>query len=87
MGLRQDVWNQVKNLTADEIISALKKDGWERDTSSRGAILAFIKHGTTNQRITIHYHPKKTYGSKLLQALIKDIGWGTEDLRRLKLIK
>ncbi|HME00519.1 MAG TPA: type II toxin-antitoxin system HicA family toxin [Terriglobia bacterium] len=86
MGMPQNVWNQVKNLTADEIISALKKDGWESDKGS-GAILAFIKKGKINNRVTVHYHPKKTYGAKLLQALLKDIGWSTEDLKRLKLIK
>jgi predicted RNA binding protein YcfA (HicA-like mRNA interferase family) len=86
MGLPQNVWNQVKNLTADEIIAALDRDGWEPDPSSRGAILGFIKENP-RKRVTIHYHPRKTYGPKLLRALLDDIGWEVEDLRRLKLIK
>lgn len=37
-------------------------------------------------RVSIHYHPKKTYGAKMLQALLADIGWSEEDMKRLKLI-
>lgn len=78
-----NVWNQVKNLTCDEIISALKKDLWEQDTK-RGAELVYKKG---NRRVVIHYHPRKTYRSaKLLNNLIEDIGWSEADLRRLKLI-
>ncbi len=87
MAFPQHVWNQVKNLTADEIIGALLRDGWEKDPSGRGAIIGYIKKGPPNSRITIHYHPKKTYGAKLLQSLLDDIGWSEDDLRRLKLIK
>lgn len=87
MAFAQHIWNQLKNLTADEIISALLRDGWQKDPSSKGAIMAYIKLGPPNSRITIHYHPKKTYGAKLLQGLIADIGWSEDDMRRLKLIK
>ncbi len=87
MAFPPNVWNQLKNLTADDLITALGKDGWEPDPSSKGAIRAFIKKGTPTQRVTIHYHPKKTYGAKLLKGLIEDIGWTEEDLQRLKLIK
>jgi len=38
-------------------------------------------------RVSIHYHPKKTYGAKMLQGLLGDIGWSESDLRKLKLIK
>jgi len=37
--------------------------------------------------VSIHYHPGKTYGPKLLQALLDDTGWNILDLRRLKLVK
>jgi predicted RNA binding protein YcfA (HicA-like mRNA interferase family) len=80
------VWDQLKNLTADEIISALQRDGWEKE-ASKGAVLGFIKKGPPNSRVTIHYHPKKTYGAKLLIGLLEDIGWTEEDMNRLKLIK
>jgi predicted RNA binding protein YcfA (HicA-like mRNA interferase family) len=86
MAFSGNVWNQLKNLTADDLIAALEKDGWQRDTG-RSAIFAYFKRGTTNQRITVHYHPRKTYGPKLLKNLLADIGWNDADLRRLKLIK
>ncbi|MYH71141.1 MAG: addiction module toxin, HicA family, partial [Acidimicrobiia bacterium] len=63
---------------------ALIADGWEEDVKS-GATRAFRKG--VGKRVVIHYHPKKTYGAKLLQALIKDIGWSEDDLKKLKLIK
>lgn len=86
MAFSPNVWNQLKNLTADDLISALERDGWEKDPSSKGAILGFIKKGSPNKRVTIHYHPKKTYGAKLLKGLLSDIGWEEADFRRLKLI-
>jgi predicted RNA binding protein YcfA (HicA-like mRNA interferase family) len=79
-----NVWNQLKNLTCVEIVSALTKDGWERDITT-GAVQVYRKPNTN--RIAIHYHPKKTYGAKLLKGLLDDIGWSEDDLRRLKLIK
>lgn len=83
MSFQPNIWNQLKSITADEIISALKKDGWEQDITI-GAVQAFRKN---TKRVTIHYHPKKTYGCKLLIGLLEDIGWSTEDFKRLKLIK
>ena len=86
MAFSGNVWNQLKNLTADDLIGALERDGWQHDTG-RGAILVYIKSGSPNKRITVHYHPRKTYGPKLLKNLLADIGWNDADLRRLKLIK
>jgi predicted RNA binding protein YcfA (HicA-like mRNA interferase family) len=86
MAFPPNVWNQLKNLTASEIINALRRDGWEQE-ASRGAVLGFIKKGPPNSRVTIHYHPKKTYGAKFLQGILEDIGWSEEDMHRLKLIK
>ena len=87
MAFPQQVWNQLKNLTADGLINALLRDGWAKDPASSGATIAYIKSGSPNKRVVIHYHPKKTYGPGLLQRLIADIGWTDDDLRRLKLIK
>lgn len=85
MSFSQNIWNQLRNLTCEEIISALKKDDWQHDTTS-GAVQAY-RNPNTGARVTIHYHPGKTYGSKLLKALLTDIGWSVEDMQRLKLIK
>ncbi len=84
MAFTQSVWNQLKNRTASDLIRALKADGWKEDINA-GATRAFRK--APDRRIVIHYHPKKTYGANLLKALIRDIGWSPDDLRKLKLIK
>lgn len=84
MSFSKNDWNQLKNTTAGRLIKALKKDGWTRDETS-GAIEVYYK--SNGQRVTIHLHPKKTYGPKLLKSLLSDIGWDEADLQRLKLIK
>lgn len=88
MAFPSHVWNQLKNLTAKEIIKALERDGWHADPTSRGADIGYIKAGQSNRRVVnIHFHPKKTYGPKTLNAILDDIGWTEDDLRRLKLIR
>lgn len=84
MKLPRDVWLQLRNITADQLIRALQRDGWIRD-ETRGAEQVF-RH-EDGRRVAIHYHPGKTYGPKLLRALLQDIGWSVEDMRRLKLVK
>lgn len=84
MNFSKQVWDQLKNKTADEIITALKKDGAVLD-NSRGSAQVF--RYPDGRMAAIHYHPHKTYGPDLLKELIKDIGWSESDLKRLKLIK
>lgn len=81
----KNTWNQLKNTTAQDLLRALQRDGWEQEVSS-GAIQGFVSPDKKN-RITIHVHPKKTYGAGLLKGLLDDIGWTEKDLKRLKLIK
>jgi predicted RNA binding protein YcfA (HicA-like mRNA interferase family) len=78
------IWDQLKNITSGELISALTKDKWVQDFS-RGAVLVF-RH-PDSRRVTIHQHPQKTYGEDLLKDLLKVINWTEDDLKRLKLIK
>jgi predicted RNA binding protein YcfA (HicA-like mRNA interferase family) len=80
----RNVWQQLKNLTADDLISALKRDGWAADPCS-GAYHPFI-HPVTRRRVIIHYHPQKTYGQGLLKGLLEDIGWDETALVRLGLV-
>jgi predicted RNA binding protein YcfA (HicA-like mRNA interferase family) len=87
MAFSKNVWDQLKATTADELIAALQRDGFTKDPASGDATIAFIKAGSPNQRVVIHYHPRKSYGPKLLKAMIADLGWSDDDLRRLKLIK
>jgi predicted RNA binding protein YcfA (HicA-like mRNA interferase family) len=77
--------DQLKNLTAKDIISALKRDGWSRDIGI-GAIQVYKK---ASRRVSIHYHPNKTYRNpKLLDVLLgTHIGWTVDDLVRLKLVR
>ena len=88
--LSKNAWNQLKALTAKDLISALEKDpNWEFK-EVRNNKYAFYNPNMppTMQEIVIHYHPKKGgYGPSLMKSLIGMIGWTEEDLKKLKLIK
>lgn len=83
MSFSQQVWDQLRNSTCEDLIRALNKDGWGCDTKG-GSAHIYKKGGL---RVSVHYHPGKTYGPKLLKNLLADIGWSEDDMRRLKLIK
>ena len=87
MAFSKQVWNQLKSITADELIAALKRDGYVQDPASRDATIAYIKTTSPAKRVVIHYHPQKTYRPKLLKGLLGDIGWSEADMKRLKIIK
>ena len=78
------IWKQLKNITADELIRALEKDGWHLVPTRSSARIYRHPDG---RAVSVHYHPRKTFGAKLLQRLLRDIGWNEDDLRRLKLIR
>lgn len=84
MELSGHLWSQLKNVTADDLIAALVRDGWSED--ARGGSQRIFRH-PDGRRCSIHYHPQRTYGHGLLHALLDDIGWSEEDLRRLKLVR
>ena len=87
MGFPKAIRDQIKNLTAKDLINALTKDGWCQE-KKQGAVQHFYNPDRREKnRIAIHYHPKKTFGIKLLELLIEDAGWDEKDLKRLKLIK
>jgi predicted RNA binding protein YcfA (HicA-like mRNA interferase family) len=83
--MKPNVWNQLKNITCDELIDPLIHDGWEYD-GSHGAVHVY-RHNKNGRRVTIHWHPKETYGDNLLKAFLKEIGWSENDMRRLRLIR
>jgi predicted RNA binding protein YcfA (HicA-like mRNA interferase family) len=93
MAFKPNVWNQLKNLSKGELISALERDGWQKEGSSHsaGSIRLYIKYDPTGipaERVEIHYHhASDTCGPKLLKALLADTGWSESDMRRLKLLK
>jgi predicted RNA binding protein YcfA (HicA-like mRNA interferase family) len=78
------IWDQLKNLSADDLISALDRDGFKPDTASGSQRI--YKH-PDGRRVSVHYHAGKTFGPNLLKSLFDDIDWSIKDLRRLKLIK
>jgi predicted RNA binding protein YcfA (HicA-like mRNA interferase family) len=82
--MRPQVWDQLKNKTADELIQALEKDGAIKIGSRGSAQFYELKSGL---KIAVHYHPHKTYGSQMLSYLLEKTGWTEQDLKRLKLIK
>lgn len=84
MAFTPSVWNQVKGLCADDIIRALKKAKWSCDMDG-GSMRIYISPDGT-RRVSIHYHPKKTYGPKMLQGLLTDIGWTETEMKEYKLI-
>ena len=90
MAYSRSVWNQLKGLTVEQIARALRKDNWTQE-SRAGATIRFIKTSANGaairRRIVLHVHPGKTFGPRLLQALLDDIGWSEHDLARLKLIR
>lgn len=87
MAFSKNVWDQLKSITADELISALKRDGFTQDPASRDATIAYIRSSSPKKRVVIHYHPGKTYRPGLLKDRIADIGWSEADLKRPRLIK
>ena len=84
MKYEKRIWDGLKNLNADDLVSALEKDNWVMDEPSGAKLIYRHPNG---RRVSIHYHPRKTYGPKLLKALLDDIGWSPADMKRLKLIK
>lgn len=83
--MKPHIWSQLKNTTADELISALEKDGAVKLGPHGGSAQFYrLKSGL---KIAIHYHPLKTYGPQMLSDLLEKTGWTEQDLKRLKLIK
>lgn len=79
------VWKQLKNISADELVQVLEKDGFIFE-GRRSSVLGYY-NPTSRKRVTIHYHPGKTYGPNLLKRMIREIGWNIADFKRLKLIR
>lgn len=85
MSFSESVWKQLKNKSIDKLISALLKDGFVLDDVVK---TERVYRHPDGRKVTIHYHTgSRTYGPKLLKALLQDMGWTENDLRRLKLIK
>lgn len=85
MNYPPNVWNQLKNLTKDELIHALIKDDWTPDTKLR---TERVYRHSPGRRVSIHYHlGSDTFKPSLLKSLLEEIGWTEQDMKRLKLIR
>jgi predicted RNA binding protein YcfA (HicA-like mRNA interferase family) len=85
MSLSTNAWKQIKNKSADNLISALIKDGFSLDVAVR---TERVYRHPDGRRVSIHYHTgSTTYGPGLLKALLEDTQWSEKGMRRLKLIK
>lgn len=81
----QNVWKQLKNKTADDLITALLKDGFKLADIVR---TERIYRHPDGRKVSIHYHKgSQTYGPSLLKALLEDTQWSETDMRRLGLVK
>ncbi|MGI2336899.1 MAG: type II toxin-antitoxin system HicA family toxin [Dehalogenimonas sp.] len=79
------VWAQIKNITTDELIAALLKDGFTFDNKLRTERIYLHPDG---RRTAIHYHiGSKTFPKGLLKRILETAGWSVDDMRRLKLVK
>ncbi len=89
MAYAANVWNQIKNLSKGELISALERDGWTLDASKGGIRLYINTRSDPHRRVAIHYHKaSETFRNpRLLKDVLQSIGWSVEDLKRLKLFR
>jgi predicted RNA binding protein YcfA (HicA-like mRNA interferase family) len=65
--MKPQIWDQLKNKTANDLVQALEKDGAVKIGSRGSAQFYVLKSGF---KIAIHYHPHKTYGSQMLNYLL-----------------
>ena len=83
----KDIFDRLKNISKQEFIKALEKDGFVRDVESRqGAILVYWH--PNGRRVTVHWHPKTGFGRDQLKKMLAAANWSTrEDLVRVGIIK
>jgi predicted RNA binding protein YcfA (HicA-like mRNA interferase family) len=82
---QKHIWEQLKNKTADDLISALLKDGFLPDEEFR---TERIYRHPDGRKVSIHYHKgSQTYGAKLMKGLLDVTKWTEKKMRQLKLVK
>ena len=84
MKFSKQAWDQLRAKTCDELLAAIKKDGFALEETKRNTQAYIHEDG---RRVVIHYHQHSTYQPNLLKALLEDVGWSERDMRQLKLIK
>jgi len=75
----------IRGITARELCAALERDGFILDRQRGSHRVYYNPQG--KRRVVIPYHgPGATFPYGTLKAIIEDLGWGEEDLKRLKLL-
>jgi len=82
MKYSHQVWEQIKNKTSLDFIRALNKQLGGPDTVTGSE---YIYRFPDKRRVSIHRH-KKSYGPKLLKALLDKIHWTEEQMKEFKFI-
>jgi predicted RNA binding protein YcfA (HicA-like mRNA interferase family) len=79
-------YSRLRSLTARELISALKRDGFRLDRQ-HGSHQIFV-HPEDGRRVTLAFHhPGANLRPKTLRIILEDQArWAEDDLRRLKLL-
>ncbi len=76
---------ELRKLTVRELCTALERDGFSLDRQ-RGSHRVYV-HPEDGRRVVVPYRrPGDTFPPKTLKALLDDLGWTEDDLRRLKLL-
>ncbi len=78
-------YSRLKSVTARELVTALKRDGFTLDRQS-GSHQHY--YHTDGRHVTVSFHhPGATFPTKTLKHMIEDQAkWSEEDLKRLKLL-
>jgi predicted RNA binding protein YcfA (HicA-like mRNA interferase family) len=85
MNFPKNVWEQIKNKTADDLITAIKRYGFVPDEVIH---TERVYRHPDGRRVSIHYHKgSQTFGSGFMKSMMDDIGWSVKDMRRVEFIK
>jgi len=77
---------QLRKVTVRELCAALERDGFVLDRQ-RGSHRVYYRPGDKRRVVIPYHHPGATLRIGTLAAIVRDIGWTEDDLRRLELIK
>lgn len=77
------VWEQLKNKTPSDFISALNRQlGGPDEINGSEHIYRF----PDGRRVSIHYHKKRCYGPSLLKKLLEQIDWTEKEMKKYKFL-
>jgi len=72
---------RLPRITADQLIRALERDGWQRVRQSGSHVI--LKHPSKPGRVVVPRHASVTLKPKVVQDALAQSGFTEEELRRL----